>query len=64
MLTQAGKCMNRQHFGEGADALLLSKITATNLPGVAQKQQVLPEIPVEKQQILPEVSVQCQRPFI
>jgi len=45
----------RQNFGEGADALLLSKITATNL-GVAQKQQVLPEIPVQKQQILPEVS--------
>jgi len=45
----------RQNFGEGADALLLSKITATNLR-VAQKQQVLPEIPVQKQQILPEVS--------
>ena len=35
----------RQHFGEGANALLKSKITATILPGVAQKQQVLPEIP-------------------
>ena len=29
----------RQHFGEGANALLKSKITAANLPGVAQKQQ-------------------------
>jgi len=32
----------REHFaGEGANALLMSKITATNLPGVAQKQQVM-----------------------
>jgi hypothetical protein len=29
-----------QHFSEGADALLMSKITATNLPVIAQKQQV------------------------
>jgi hypothetical protein len=38
----------REHFGEGADALLKSKITTTNLPGAAQP-QVLPEIP--KQQV-------------
>jgi hypothetical protein len=37
----------RQHFGEGANALLKSKITATNLPGVAQP-QVLPEIPTQQ----------------
>jgi hypothetical protein len=28
----------RQHFGEGADALLMSKMTMTHLPGIAQKQ--------------------------
>jgi hypothetical protein len=34
----------REHFaGEGANALLMSKITATNLPGVVQKQQVMTE---------------------
>jgi hypothetical protein len=35
----------RQHFGEGADALLMSKITTTNLPGIAQKQQSTTENP-------------------
>jgi len=31
----------KQHFaGEGTVALLMSKITATNLPGIVQKQQV------------------------
>ena len=40
----------QRHFSEGADALLMSKITATNLPRVVQKQQILPE----KQQVLPQ----------
>ena len=42
----------RQHFGEGADALLMSKMPVPSslaisppLTGGAQKQQVLPEIP-------------------
>jgi hypothetical protein len=33
----------RQHFGEGADALLMSKIASTNLFGIAQEQQVMPK---------------------
>jgi hypothetical protein len=37
----------RQHFGEWADALLKSKITATNSP-VAAQPQVLPEIPTQQ----------------
>ena len=41
----------REHFaGEGANALLMSKITATNLPRAVQKQQILSE----KQQVLPQ----------
>ncbi|MDD1752954.1 MAG: hypothetical protein LUQ38_07695, partial [Methanotrichaceae archaeon] len=35
----------RQVFGEGADALLKSKITETKLPGIAQNQQALTENP-------------------
>jgi hypothetical protein len=37
----------REYFGEGADALLKSKITTTNLPGAAQL-QALPEIPTQQ----------------
>jgi len=35
----------RQVFGEGAVELLMSKITAANLPGVAQRQQATTENP-------------------
>ena len=57
----------RQHFGEGADALFMSKITATNLPGVAPP-QVTTEIPAQKQQqqVVPKVSAYgylTQNPF-
>ena len=55
----------RQHFAEGANALLMSKITAANLPEVAQPQP-MPEIPVQEKQIVPNVSVYgylTQNPF-
>ncbi len=55
----------RQYFGEGADALFMSMITANNLTEVAQPQATT-ESPVQKQQIVPNVSAfgyLTQNPF-